>query len=892
MTLLLTLLLKSLLLFAVSGLLLFALRRSSAAARSLVCLLTLGATLALPLCSAVLPGWQVLPSPALSSQPVGAPLAVPSSPSMPSPSGTPATSPLASRVSSSGKESAEGAANSAPTPVISAPPLLGAGGPLLLFFLLGLLLASVRPLLGLWGIHRLSRECITVTDPQTLTLAADCAHLLGLKMPPRLCVAAAVPVPMTWGWRRPVVVLPPLSAEWPEDRLRSVLLHEMAHIKRRDWPAHRFADVACAVYWFHPLVWLTARRLRVETELACDDLVLSSGIPASDYARHLLEIASALPRVSGRSHTAIAMAQTSKIESRLQMILDKTRPRRPLARRVLVFALIPAAAALITLAVLRPDAKAQTFSGTEDTQTVGNLSVQLAGITDGNLPGNQWWSAAGAVLSSPVYDPSAPGTRGYILPRTYHKYRNLIFAFRLPPTAKGVTTQWELPGSRDASSEGTWITKMAGGDDTLPEAKISGKSGGTRTVLADYPFSVSHADVKVRIASGPWTTVATQNVRNDWFGTTKSGAAGTFIFSTVTKAQYERPAVTITTDQIKQDVRVVAVDIQGHETLPVGAGDQSTGNLKQMTVDFDEDPAKRIVEFRVQTRPFQQAEFKNIPLQPILSVQPAAPATYQKTFASGITLSIDALTRLSAAGGEWWHPDGTPLSGPVAGREEQAALKSWSPEQHPRALLFTAAAPRDLSYSEAVQFLIDGKPIAPLNSLDFAQRIQKGRPSPSSRYQDFPAGAASCSLRYGIAAGPWTTAAVRKVHFTPTSLQNRGGDADKDYNGDVSLEISKQSILVYNDVDGVLRQQAFTAQPLGEVARQIVAVDASGNQTPLVVTGSTGRDMSIISLAFSDHSVLHDYNPKINLAEIRELRLQTRPYEWVQFDNIALQPAK
>ena len=253
MTLLLTLLLKSLLLFAVSGLLLFALRRSSAAARSLVCLLTLGALLALPLFSLMLPGWHL---PVLSAEPT---------PSRPSPA-LPVregkeSSPLAAVAGSSQAASlAPPALPAVPAASPSSSSLTGRtpakqGGE---FFLLGLLLASVRPLLGLWGIRRLGRTCLDIADPQTLALAADCAHLLGLKMPLRLCVAA-VPVPMTWGWRRPVIALPTAFTDWPGDRLRSVLLHEMAHIKRRDWPAHRFADVACAIYWFHPLVWLTAR---------------------------------------------------------------------------------------------------------------------------------------------------------------------------------------------------------------------------------------------------------------------------------------------------------------------------------------------------------------------------------------------------------------------------------------------------------------------------------------------------------------------------------------------------------------------------------------------------------------------------------------------------------
>ena len=198
---------------------------------------------------------------------------------------------------------------------------------LITFYTLGVLLALMRPVLGLWGIRQLSRLSVPLTDHSVQTLAADSAAARRLPRLPELR-QAAVPVPMTWGSRRPTILLPQGAENWPEDRLRAVLLHEMAHIRRQDWPGHRLADITCALYWFQPFVWLTARRLRAESEAACDDLVLASGIPAPDYARHLLEIARALPPVSRNPQYAIAMAQSSRVEGRLKMILDQTRNRR------------------------------------------------------------------------------------------------------------------------------------------------------------------------------------------------------------------------------------------------------------------------------------------------------------------------------------------------------------------------------------------------------------------------------------------------------------------------------------------------------------------------------------------------------------------------------------
>jgi len=351
---------KSLIVFLVAGLTLFALRRTSASARHLVCLLTLAALPALPVLSLALPGWRL----AVVSVPVSAP---------PAPNSGGAGRDIVRNERPVGARSITPFSTSAPppNPVLPhpAPPGLGAGGVrprpfpwatvLPALWLLGVLLAGLRPGFGLWGIARLSRLSAPVSDASTLALAAECASALRLPRTPALRQAAA-PVPMTWGWRRPVVLLAADAQAWPEGRLRAVLLHELAHVRRCDWLSHRFADLVCALYWFHPLAWLTARRLRAEGEIACDDLVLTSGVAAPDYARHLLDVARALRPISAAvPQAAIAMARTARIEGRLRMILDTSRSRRALTRRVLLLALTPGAAALVTLSMLRPAARAQ-----------------------------------------------------------------------------------------------------------------------------------------------------------------------------------------------------------------------------------------------------------------------------------------------------------------------------------------------------------------------------------------------------------------------------------------------------------------------------------------------------------------------------------------------------
>ena len=135
---------------------------------------------------------------------------------------------------------------------------------------------------------------------------------------------------MTCGVTRPVILLPCAALTWDVSRMRVVLLHELAHIRRRDCLMHCVAQAALALHWCNPLMWMALARLRAERERACDDLVLVAGTRGSDYAEHLLDIARQFRR-QGMEVAAVAMARPSELEGRLLAILDPL--REPSARR-------------------------------------------------------------------------------------------------------------------------------------------------------------------------------------------------------------------------------------------------------------------------------------------------------------------------------------------------------------------------------------------------------------------------------------------------------------------------------------------------------------------------------------------------------------------------------
>ena len=153
--------------------------------------------------------------------------------------------------------------------------------------------------------------------------------------------------PLTWGFLRPVVILPSYAAEWSDAERDVVLRHEQAHIARHDWLWQVLSMVTTAVFWFHPLMWLANFQLRREAECAVDDCILAGGIAPSDYAGRLLDVARRLNGASVPS-AAIAMVRKPELETRVRSILDPSR------RRAAAGVFVRCAIALVAAALILP----------------------------------------------------------------------------------------------------------------------------------------------------------------------------------------------------------------------------------------------------------------------------------------------------------------------------------------------------------------------------------------------------------------------------------------------------------------------------------------------------------------------------------------------------------
>ena len=328
------------------------LRRASAALRHLVWTLALCSALLLPVVSLALPKWQLplikVASTAVPSETTAAPSATDTEPAV---TLTATAPPLGRALHADADTAPAGVAQAAWLPSVSwQSALIG-------IWLLGAVVILGRIGVGLVAVRFLSRRTQVITDAAWLPMAMDLAEEMGVTPRLRFLRSGHASMPAATGLFRPSVIMPIDADSWSESRLRVVLLHELAHVRRRDCLTHVLSQAACAFYWFNPLAWLAVKKARAERERACDDLVLACGTRGSEYADLLLEMARVLrgdrfPALIGGA--SLAMAHRSQLEGRLIAILDPKVPRSGLTRTRALAVVAVACCTVAPLAALQP----------------------------------------------------------------------------------------------------------------------------------------------------------------------------------------------------------------------------------------------------------------------------------------------------------------------------------------------------------------------------------------------------------------------------------------------------------------------------------------------------------------------------------------------------------
>jgi TonB family protein len=277
------------------------------------------------------------------------------------------------------------------------PALLWAAAACLAFLPLVVAHLRLRPIL---------RRAAPISDADWLTLLHSLTAQLGLTQVPLILIHPEPIMPMTFGLWRPRIVLPGDCHLWTPSRRGIVLLHELAHIKRRDLAMQCFARLIAAGWWFQPLCWSALRLLRRESERACDALVLASGVRPSEYAAELLAIAQSFSARPSLSAAAIAMAREGDLAGRLRAIVEPQ--RRPSARAG--FAAVASLTALtitVSAVTLLPESKPQSLRGHSMKHTLFAGLLASAGLSAATIGGSLYDPSGAAVpnANALLYDP-------------------------------------------------------------------------------------------------------------------------------------------------------------------------------------------------------------------------------------------------------------------------------------------------------------------------------------------------------------------------------------------------------------------------------------------------------------------------------------------------------
>lgn len=235
--------------------------------------------------------------------------------------------------------------------------------------------------LGSLRVGRWVRDATPLTDPALCDMLHDCCERLEVGGGIELRNSESCTTPVVVGHFQPVILLPATVLEGLEPaELRSVLIHELQHIRRGDAIFNFFQGVLGAVYFFHPLVWWANRRIRELREDACDEMTVAAleGL-RKPYGSALLKVTEMFGYAS--PPLALGVMETKHpARRRLQRILDPNLPTRVQLGWGSYVMLLVFAALLLPAGPGRTGAEAVAKLGTPEASSLRVTTADKSGL--------------------------------------------------------------------------------------------------------------------------------------------------------------------------------------------------------------------------------------------------------------------------------------------------------------------------------------------------------------------------------------------------------------------------------------------------------------------------------------------------------------------------------
>jgi len=802
-----------------------------------------------------------------------------------------------------------------------------------------------------WTLFGLLQVLRLVRSGRRWVVPESCGQAIDSRI--RVLICPSLRVPATAGVFRPLILLPEEAQIWGKRRLEMVLAHESAHIRRSDWLWQIVSQAACAIHFFNPLAWMAMRRLRTESEFACDDYVLGLGIEPASYAHELLDIAR-----SSRFQFAntVGMARSRNVEGRLKSIIDARQQRTWASGRTFLGVLAVTALIVTPVALIKaipsvidrltgakkqievrhsrtPMPQIPWVASKEVAPNVFLAKDGIAGLPEGfrvklvalsgetgdlwdlnskAVPNARLWRGGGVYWQGNVFHRS--GGYGYS-PRFAALSREFYFEVESENDALPATTVDIVSPPRT-----TKLQKLnpiyAGADDRIPEIKLPAHDPAFAIIPLSLAAKTPTATIRFGIANADWTTVSDirnpitarqeQIAKNDTGNGSTADDCGISLGDTPGLWYKVQGALRGTTVGLAESGTTFSGDLARRVLLFDKEGQPMALNLAP-SYDMNGYPSYdvpaamfcNIGRVVLQTSPYHWAEFRDVPIRPNFveeetrRLDPGIRGTatgiapgFSQTLANGVTVSLTAVTKAVLDGENWktlgqpsWRGDGKVLAQGPAINPFPHPARTWSKFPLIRYDFQYRGAPADAN--------MVFEALGEVDPSDWLKDRQRGDPQLVEYIETaYLPTAKSGGIRVGVATGPWKIVGRHPIDIEELPASHYNPDEpQREQTGFTVIRGEIPRLVFQSDK----KEIPLTGKPLKECAVRVVAVLKSGETRVIDSAGSTIYHEPLYPVPGRHGEQTEFYNHLI-ASQVKEVQIQTRPYDWAEFRGIALSP--
>jgi len=278
---------------------------------------------------------------------------------------------------------------------------------LFILWLIGILVFSVLLIQRVFFVRGLIAQCEPAKD-RLVDILNQCRRQIGISRGVGLKLSPSIQSPAVCGLLRPTVLMPKaLFEKLSPEKLRAVLIHELAHIKRGDLWINLAQTLLQIVYFYNPFVWLTNVIVRRIREQAVDEMVLVAlGAEAKSYSNTLIDIAEMAFWKANFSLRLIGVVESKKaLHRRIKHMLTRPIPKSAKLGVAGAFAVIIVGALLLPMAgaATKEQEKMQFMAALPN-----SVTVELIGVCEHPSEGKQWWRPDGVEIEKPEFNANKP----------------------------------------------------------------------------------------------------------------------------------------------------------------------------------------------------------------------------------------------------------------------------------------------------------------------------------------------------------------------------------------------------------------------------------------------------------------------------------------------------